>query len=411
MATDFKYASQSDLNRYVGDIVADADSKRQIYGFVELFTHGGFTLYEAFDSGFVSVLFQEGEDLTPYQKTESYTDSTANTDEAVDIIETAIDVTDTSVFGYGDIIKIDDEKMLITNIAGSSLHVKRGFLGTHTATHNTGVDIHIGVEWSEAKQWLSNAGCDSVLLYEANSTDPNDLVMETGLDNSTYYDQMLVDASMELNNLLDARFPTPLLKVAQTDENTATLSQAKEYDAIIIKTTCYLTASNALRAIGETEQADYYYNLVTNAEKTGMVDRLNLGEFKLSYEVDSHDSKGKVNQKSVSGSMDIVEKAGEYVGEAYDLIRITCTTGGAYGVAHVKCEYYGNDKLFVQESQPEVVTGALQSLAGLGGLYVRFQGASMTQDDYWEIEVYSGERKISNAQTGAIDLTRKGYSI
>ena len=32
MATDFKYASQSDLNRYVGDIVADADSKRQIYG-------------------------------------------------------------------------------------------------------------------------------------------------------------------------------------------------------------------------------------------------------------------------------------------------------------------------------------------------------------------------------------------
>ena len=33
MATDFKYASQSDMQRYVGDVVADADSKRQIYGF------------------------------------------------------------------------------------------------------------------------------------------------------------------------------------------------------------------------------------------------------------------------------------------------------------------------------------------------------------------------------------------
>ena len=234
--------------------------------------------------------------------------------------------------------------------------------------------------------------------------------MEAGFDNATYYDQMLVDASMELNNLLDARFPTPLTKVAQIDEDTTSLSQTKEYDAIVIKMTCYLAASNALRAIGDIERADYYYDLVTNAEKTGMADRLNAGEFKLSYEVDAHDRKGEVNRVSVSGTMNIVETAGEYVGQKYDLLRITSTTSGAYGVAYVKVEYYSDDKIFGAETDPQIVTGGLQSLAGLGGLLVRFQGASMSSGDIWEIEVSSANRKITNAQTGAIDLTRRGYS-
>ena len=33
------------------------------------------------------------------------------------------------------------------------------------------------------------------------------------------------------------------------------------------------------------------------------------------------------------------------------------------------------------------------------------------QHDLWEIEVYSETRKISNAESGAIQLTRRGYGI
>ena len=144
-------------NRDLKDVfpsIDEYDNKTPLYGWVELFSHGGFKLYEAFNTGLTTVLFQDGEDLTPYLKVENYSDSTANTDEAVDIIETAIDVTDGTVFGYGDIIKIDDEKMLVTNISSNTLTVKRGFLGTTTATHNTATDVYIGVEWSESKQWL-----------------------------------------------------------------------------------------------------------------------------------------------------------------------------------------------------------------------------------------------------------------
>ena len=174
--------------------------------------------------------------------------------------------------------------------------------------------------------------------------------------------------------------------------------------------TSYICVSNILRAEGQTEEADYYYAQVTNAERTGMVDRLNAGEFKLSYEVDAKDRQGAINNKSVSGSMDIVETAGAYVGEKYDLLKIEATTTGAYGVGKVKVHYYGNDKIWGQESDPEIVTGGLQALSGMGGLLVRFQGASITDGDTWEIEVNSATRQITNAQSNSIDLTRRGYT-
>ena len=106
--------------------------------------------------------------------------------------------------------------------------------------------------------------------------------------------------------------------------------------------------------------------------------------------------------------MQLVETSGQYYGEPYDVLRITCTTAGAYGTAKVKVEYYGKDKLFVSESTDNIVTGGLDDWSGLGGVRVRFQGASMSEDDQWEVEVASEERRISNASTGTISLSRKG---
>ena len=327
MATDFKYASPSDMNRYVGDIVADADSKRQVYGGSLLSSNK----YVADNTGLITQLFMDGADLGA--------------------------------------------------VASSAGDVDSNY------------------------KWYYLASDDRVYLYN-DASDPNDLIMEAGFDNETYYDQMLVDSSMELNNLLDARYPTPLHKVTQSDQNTAVINASKEYDAIVIKMTCYVCASNILRANGETEQADYYYSQVTNAERTGMADRLNAGEFKLSFEVDAKDSQGKIHRRNVSGTMDIVESAGQYVGEKYDLLKIECTVSGAYGVGKVKVHYYGSDKIWGSESSEEFVTGGLQALSGMGGLLVRFQGASISDGDSWEVEVSSADRKISNPMTSGIELTR-----
>ena len=336
MATDFKYAAQSDLKNYFNRF-GDFDQKIQIF---PTLTSGNLHLFR--DCGYVDTLFLNGEELAAAQSTSGAVDSNG--------------------------------------------------------------------------EWFYNSATNQVEYYNSNysSTTINEQVFEAGIDFSNFMDQMLVNASFELNNIIDKRYPTPIPKHPMYDANSTAVSAAPEYDPIIVKATCFIAASNLIRSKeGISEEADMYYNQVTNTDGTGIADRLNKGEYKLAYEVDSGDSKGAVRAGSGNGgSMDIVETGGAYIGEPFDLLRITCTTAGAYGVAKVKVEYYGSNKLLGSERTDITVTGTLQDIHN--GWYCRFQGSSMNLSgtpDQWEVEVYSENRKISNAESGAIQLTRRGYSI
>ena len=128
----------------------------------------------------------------------------------------------------------------------------------------------------ENGEWYYDSNLDTTYYFN-NAATPADLVMEGGVDSATYFDQMLVNASMELNNMLDKRYPTPVPKYTQYDSNTTHVSSTTEYDAIIIKSTCYICVANLLRTNNRQEEADYYSNLVSNAEGTGLIDRLNKG--------------------------------------------------------------------------------------------------------------------------------------
>ena len=185
----FKYATSTDLKR-VFNRINDYDTKQAIYDWTLVYTHGGFDLYESFNSGLVGTLYKDGQDLDSFVKTESYSDSTANTAEAVDNTETAIDVSDGSVFNYGDIIKINNEKMIITNISSNTITVRRGALGTTIATHNTGVDVYIGISWANQNEWFYNSSDDHILIYMSNSDDPNDMQIEAGSDFATLIDDV-----------------------------------------------------------------------------------------------------------------------------------------------------------------------------------------------------------------------------
>ena len=265
-------------------------------------------------------------------------------------------------------------------------------------------------------EWFYASATNQVEYYNSNYTSSTvlDQVFEAGVDFATYLDQQLVNASLELNNLLDARYPTPLNKYILDDTDTATVSSTPEYDPLIIKSTCYICASNLIRSKEPaSEEADYYYNLVTNPEGTGMVDRLNRGEFKLAFEVDSKDSQGKVKEITRGGSMYLVETAGQFTGgqNGFDIVRITCTTGGAYGTAEVTLEYFGSDKIFGDSSTGNKVTGGLDSYPGMSDLYVRFSGATMNSGDIWEVVCYGEQRQLSNSSNQAIGLTRRGHGI
>ena len=259
-------------------------------------------------------------------------------------------------------------------------------------------------------EWFYNADTNQVEYYNSNysSTTINEQVFEAGQDFTTFLEQTLVDASLELHNYLDMRYSTPLEKIRQIDLDNHMITAVaglNEYDPIIIKCVCYIAATNMIRAKeGASEEADYFHSLVTNPDRTGLIDKLNDGIYKLSHEVDANDKNGKVRYRSVAGTMDLVELSGEYSGQPYDLLRITATTGGGYAQGKFTVDYFSDDKLSVSTTSPEFITGGLQHLHG--GLYGRFQGLAVNSGDVWDIEVFGSHRKPTNKSNFTIEMVR-----
>ena len=327
--TNFKYASVADLTKYFNR-VNDFDSKVQIF---PTLTSGNLHLFR--DSGYVSQLFVNGEELAAAQSTSGAVDTNG--------------------------------------------------------------------------EWFYASATNQVEYYNSNysSTTINEQIFEAGVDFTTFLEQILVDASLELHNYLDARYSTPIEKNRQVDKDTVHNASTicAEYDPIIIKCVCYIAASNLIRAKeGASEEADYYYNLVTNPDRTGLVDKLNDGIYKLSIENDANDRKGSIRYRSVSGTMDLVELSGEYSGELYDLLKVEIEASGDYGTGTFKVWYHGDDKIYGSVTDPETITGGLQHLHS--GLYGRFEGLSATDGDVWEIQVSSKHRKQTNKSNTTIELSR-----
>lgn len=233
---------------------------------------------------------------------------------------------------------------------------------------------------SSTKKWFYDSNTDTVTLYLG--SDPNDKVIESGSDYTTYFNNQLYRASMELNNMLDNRFPVPIPK--SFIHSATPSSDNAEYDAILIKLTCYITAVNIYRANGDYEQAEIIYEQVTNSDRSGMVDKLNKGEWKLSFETDRSDSKGDIIEITNTGSMHLVETYGDWAGIRYDRIQFICTKAGAYGVAEMSIKTFDGTNLYGSEATNWRVTGGLDAVGN--GLYVRFEGNAMAVNDRWDIE-------------------------
>ena len=423
MASDFRYATQTDLIKYYNKI-HDYDSKRIVYGWEQV--GGSGNVWRAYNVGYVSQLFKNGaEQGANISEGGAGVKWSANIDANLDsgpdsdvtlyntisysamVIETEDEIT------IGDIGRLTqtgysgEEFALVTaiNTSTNKITVERGKRGSSPYAWDASSAVFTDYYHLNSGEWYYNESDDELMVYS--TTDPNDDLYEVGVDQNTFLNQALTDGALELHNLLDMRFSTPVEKSKQIDLDTTVVAVEEEYDPIIIKSNCYITIANLIRAKdGQSEEADYFYSLVTNSERTGLIDKLNDGIYKLSYETDANDKKGKIKYRSVSGTMDIVEVAGTYSGELYDLIKIEIESTGAYGVATYKTHYYGSDKIYGTTSGTDVITGGLQELEGGGGIYVRFQGASATDGDIWELEVVDNNKPQTNKSSSTIEMIR-----
>ena len=389
-------------NRDLKDIfpsIDEFDTKTPIYGWVQVFSSGGNYLYEAYDAGLVTVLYKNGHNLTPHMVTESYTDSTANTDEAVEISESQIDVTDSAVFALGDILRIDTEKMLITSIATNKLTVKRAILGTTSATHTTATDIYIGATWVEDGQWLYNSDDDVVLYYSTDAINPNDLLMESGDDWVDIRTRFISNASKYLDSRLDGKLPRSQFK-----------DQDGNYDYIIIRTSALLACSFLIRASDPaSEIADALFD---EADKNIL--SLNSGATKLSWQTTGDAPMGIIREKSVSGNIRIVDTMGAYSGR-YDKIGIKISTAGVMGTAKYSYWVGDSDNIGAERMNNSETATLTDNINGnyqpIGnGLYIRFAGDTgdtATLNDSWEIEVHSKTEIVDNAMPSSLRRTRR----
>ena len=304
----------------------------------------------------------------------------------------------------------DDKRQIFHTLTSGNLHLFRNCGYVDTLFVN-GEELAAAQSTSGAVdsngEWYYNSDTNQVEYYNSNysSTTINEQVFEAGDDFVNALGLSLEDASSELHNYLDQRYSTPIQQTKLIDIDTDPVSISEEYDPIIIKATCYIAITNLIRAKeGASEEADYFMGLVTNAERTGLVDKLNDGIYKLANEIDANDKKGSILGRVTSGTMDLVELSGDYVGENYDLLKLEVETTGAYGVSEFKVHYFSNDKLEGATTSAKKITGGLQHLHG--GLYGRFQGASATDGDYWYIEVYGSHIKQTNKSNATIEMVR-----
>lgn len=83
---------------------------------------------------------------------------------------TGLVVTDTSTFTPGDLLYLDAEQLLVQDVVGSALVVKRAWNGTVLAAHNSGIDVYVSRSFRADRGQLGttpagHASSSSVLLF------------------------------------------------------------------------------------------------------------------------------------------------------------------------------------------------------------------------------------------------------
>ena len=91
-------------------------------------------------------------------------------------------------------------------------------------------------------------------------------------------------------------------------------------------------------------------------------------------------------------------------GEPYDKVEIVCGIGdgGVYGTAKIDIKTLDADNLSGHTKSDVIVTGGLQEI--VNGLYVRFEGNSMTAGDKWFIPVRRKGLQTTNSAVKSINV-------
>ena len=413
MATDFKYASQSDLNRYCGEIVANADSKRQIYDWasgISNFDSGtSVDIFYTHNTGFIDSLFWDGAKIlkTTFRGGSSTTQGILNGAMTDSTTEFYLDG------GHSieskDIIKIDSEYIRVTDATGNTMTTttaNRGLFDTSAVAHSNDSSVYMIIDEDGDIGNATSAGQDALgFVYDddldmclliVNASDPNDYLVESGEDFTTMVTQFRTDASRYLDSRLDPKLPKNQLK--DKDGN---------YDYMIVRTASLYAAAFMVKTKDPTSELAAAIML----EADNNVQLLNEGRAALSWQNTGDASKGVLRDVTYTGAIRPVDFRGRAGGVDYDLVKLEIEDAGAIGTATYNVWVKDSDGLKQNKVvDDQKITGDYQTLAY--GLEIRFAGttdaSAAVATDEWEVEVRGMYEEVDTSDLKGIKMTRTG---
>ena len=370
-------------------------------------------VYYADNVGFVHDLYIDGSkvqeidySITKYATTLSGLDAMSSS---------SLPVNSISNFASGDFIKIGNEYIQISGTSGVGPVITfseggRGMFGTGRQRHGStttvsnmmSLSLHVTIDTANAvRQFMYDSDLDKLFLITTNN--PQDFMVESGLDYSAYLTRIIKKASRMLESQLDSRMSREIMK-----------DREGNYPAYIVQATALKAVILMLKA---NDPANEYIRGFEQ-EYNEIIRDLHDGKIVLPSAVTQDSSKGVLREVSIGATTDLrpVELRGHHHGSDYELLKIKIEAGENGVIGTSKYTVYASDGDNLKADvivDSEIINGRFQTL-GVGSLQIRWGGddvvtAITNENDEYEIELHGYYIDTSSPnKMGSIRMTRTG---
>ena len=420
MATsNIQYCTHRDIKDTFPKI-NEFDTKRPIYGWEKFgdLTLGGSSTddldnYFVWNTGLITQLYFDGTECTSLSKTQV---GLLN-DASFNINETTFTIDGSHGLAVGDIIKINNEYIIVTAVSTNSITCNRGLYNTTAEAHADDsivyrifdIDLYDTGDTDPAMVspllYYYDSDLDlAILILDGEATggaNPSDHLLESGEDFSTIITRVAKRASRMIDSKIGYRVTDTQIKDREGNYPDIIVRAASLQSVILL-----LTSEDPTNPIIEPFKE----------ELNEIVDGINSGTIVILGNQRTMDAaKGIIREVSVNPSSDLrpVELTGHYTGSAYELLKVYIDSGenGVIGTTRMTVTGKSSTALKAETLiDSEIITGDYQSL-GISGMKIRWSGdndaAITTASDEYEVELFGHSLDSSTpGQVGNIKMTR-----
>ena len=271
-----------------------------------------------------------------------------------------------------------------------------------TVSNLMSLSLHITLDTANiVRQFMYDSDLDKLFLITTDN--PQDFLIESGLDYSAYLTRIIKKASRMLESQLDSRMSREIMK-----------DREGNYPAYIVQATALKAVILMLKA---NDPANEYIRGFEQ-EYNEIIRDLHDGKIVLPSAVTQDSSKGVLREVSIGATTDLrpVELRGHYGGSDYELLKVKIEAGENGVIGTSKYTVYASDGDNLKSDvivDSEIINGRFQTL-GVGSLQIRWGGddvvtAIANENDEYEIELHGYYIDTSSPnKMGSIRMTRTG---